>query len=218
MNNYIVTNRFNEKGTNMKNRKRILKKLVIAVITFAALTVPLAAQTGDESPKPVTFGIHLLGGGRYDDVRMCVGSPPGVPGGPIGEIYLDLRFAVGKNGHIALNMPIFRPILFGLVHQMLQFEPQATYEYTFPTGTKVQPVVGGGLGLVFHYGPDIYSSPADRGDSFFSMGPLFTGSAGLKFGNGHWIAGIKVFYSPLFSTAHSTGTVAGGGVEVHYLF
>lgn len=95
MNNYIVTNHFNEKGTTMKNRKRILKKLVIAVITFAALTVPLAAQTGDESPKPVTFGIHLLGGGRYDDVRMCVGSPPGVPGGPIGEIYLDLRFAVG---------------------------------------------------------------------------------------------------------------------------
>ncbi len=33
-----------------------------------------------------------MGGGRYDDLRMCVGSPAGVKGGPIADIMFVTRY------------------------------------------------------------------------------------------------------------------------------
>lgn len=48
----------------------------------------------------VSLGIHILVGGRYDNVRKCVGVPAGEPGGPIGEVYLDIRVPVSERGAV----------------------------------------------------------------------------------------------------------------------
>lgn len=171
--------------------------------------------------RSVTFGFHILAGGRYDNVRMCVGSPRGVKGGPIMDVYADIRFPLSENGTLALNIPIMRPILFAAAFEMLQIEPQLTYEYRFPVESgKPGLVLGGGFGLVFHYGPDYNSDPDNRGESFFAMGPLISASAGilLEGKSGTWIPGVKAFYAPLFSPDYDRGHTFGGGVELHYEF
>lgn len=193
-----------------------MKKLIFCT-GFLFLILNLQAQ----NEPSVSIGLHLLAGGRYDDVRMCVGSGKGIKGGPIMDVYLDIRFPLSNRGTLAVNIPVMRPILFAASFQMLQFEPQVTYEHRFPRDPgKPGFVLSGGLGLVFHYGPDYNSTPEERGESFFSMGPLFTGSAGvlLEGKRGNWIPGIKAFYSPLFSPEYTTGQVLGGGVELHYEF
>ena len=137
------------------------------------------------------------------------------------DIYLDIRFPVGRHSWLALNLPIMRPILFGFAFDMLQFEPQVTWEYHFPTSGKTGWVLGAGLGIVFHYGPDYLSDPNSPGPSFFAAGPLFSISGGLAVSGGSggtWMPGLKLFYAPLFSAEYDTGTVAGGGVELHYFF
>jgi len=191
-----------------------MKKTTMLCILLLMTLQWISAQ--DDSP--VSFGFHFLMGGRYDDVRMCVASPAGAKGGTIAEIYLDVQFKAGENGVFSINMPVMRPILFAAAFNMLQFEPQVSYEYFFGQNDNPQVVLGGGLGLVFHYGPDFQSSQEERGPSFLAMGPLFTGFAGLNFeGNkGSWMPGIKAFYSPLFSSAYPFGQVLGGGLELHY--
>lgn len=189
--------------------KKVLFFLVLAFILTGGV---FAQENGGFG-----IGIHVLGGGRYDNVRMCVGSPPGVPGGPIGEVYLDLRFPMGENGRLIVNLPIMRPILFAVSFKMLQLEPQITYEYTFGSGDGLRPVIAGGLGAVFHYGPDYTSNPESPGPSFFSVGPLVTGSAGVKFWKERIITGLKLFYAPLFTADRPIGTILGGGVEAQLL-
>ncbi len=118
------------------------------------LTCFLSSMVSAESGRDISFGMHFLAGGRYDDVRMCVGSDEGVKGGPIMDIYADLRIPIGEKDYLAVNIPVMRPILFGAAFQMLQFEPQVTYEHHFGDEDISHFVLGGGLGLVFHYGPD----------------------------------------------------------------
>ena len=182
-------------------------------MTFFVITI-ISAETG----RDASFGLHFLAGGRYDDVRMCVGSDEGVKGGPILDIYLDFRIPKGDSDYLVLNLPVMRPILFGAAFQMLQFEPQLTYE--FHSGDPDSPhfVLGAGTGLVFHYGPDYKSSLDSRGDDFFALGPLFSGFIGREFQGkkNSWMPGIKVFYSPLFSGEYDTGKVLGAAFELHY--
>jgi hypothetical protein len=117
-----------------------MKKIIFS-ISFLLLSIGfISAQTD----RPITFGIHVLAGGRYDDVRMCVASQSGVKGGPIVDIYFDIRFPAGENGTIALNIPVMRPILFGFAFSMLQFEPQVTYEYHFGEPGSPRFVLSGG--------------------------------------------------------------------------
>ncbi len=189
-------------------------------IACAVFCVLLFISTGlwAENQRGVSLGLRILAGGRYDNVRMCVGSAAGVPGGPIGEVYLDVRVPVSESGAVVINVPLFRPIMFAAAFDMLQLEPTVMYEHTFGDGTGTQPVVGGGLGIILHHGPDYHSSQEDRGDSFFSVGPLLNGFAGLKFGETNVTAGVKGFFSPLFTAERSTGVVAGGGLELHYNF
>jgi hypothetical protein len=168
--------------------------------------------------RPVTVGIHALGGGRYDNVRMCVGSPPGVPGGPIGEVYFDVIIPAGPDGHVIVNIPLFRPVFFAAAFGMAQVEPLVMYEYSPQTPGALQPVFAGGLGAVFHYGPDFTSGTASPGPSFFAAGPQIAGFAGFRFWKERMTVGLKVFYAPLFSAARPPGTVIGGGLEVHYAF
>lgn len=191
-----------------------MRIVLITVVALMAITAALPAQ----ETRGVSFGIHLLAGGRYDNVRMCVGSPPGVPGGPIGELYFDVKIPVSERGAVAFNIPFFRPIMFGAAFKMLQLEPLVTYEHILGGETGTRPVVGGGAGIVFHYGPDYRSLPDDRGESFFSIGPILHGFAGLTIGESNFTSGIRGFFAPLFTRDRPTGIVAGGGVEVHYGF
>jgi len=188
------------------------------VCVFICLTVFISSGLYAEDQQGVSFGIRILGGGRYDNVRMCVGSPAGVPGGPIGEIYFDIRFPVSESGTVVINVPLFRPIVFAAAFDMLQLEPAVTYEHSFGEEDGTQPVVGGGLGIVLHYGPDYNSSPEDPGEAFFSIGPLLNGFAGLKIAETDFTVGVKGFFSPLFTADRSTGVVAGGGLEMQYNF
>ena len=193
-----------------------MKLGIVFCILFFGISGILTAQ----NETSVTIGFHILAGGRYDNVRMCVGSPAGVKGGPIMDVYLDIRLPLNDTDSLTLNIPVMRPILFGAAFNMLQFEPQVTYEHRIYRSDKPGFVIGAGLGIVFHYGPDYNSSPENRGPSFFSMGPLLTGSAGilLEGKRGTWIPGVKAFYSPIFSRDYATGHIAGGGVELHYEF
>jgi len=186
------------------------------LFVFACLVILTGSLAAGEGPA-LTYGIHAIAGGRYDDVRMCVGSPAGVKGGPIMDVYLDVALRTGANTKLVFNLPVMRPVLFGAAFGMLQFEPQVTLEYT-PAGSAF--VFGGGLGTVFHYGPDYKSSPDDRGEDFFALGPLVSLSIGRRMGaeKGYWQPGAKVFYSPLFSADQNLGWVLGAALELHYRF
>jgi len=200
-------------------RTSIAAAILIAVLGAAASGESSGSETAEK--EPMTMGLHLLLGGRYDDLRMCVGSPPGVKGGPIGDIYVDFHFPLSLNSKLVLNIPVFRPIMFGAAFSMLQFEPQVTYEYKFPGKSPARPVLGTGLGVIFHYGPDYNSSPEDPGESFFAAGPLFSLSFGVAMPDRHggfWTPGLKAFVSPLFGEEGRRGLVAGGGVELFYEF
>lgn len=198
----------------MSSFRRIccLGVVVLGLITYGVHTLPAQETRG------VTVGIHAFGGARYDNVRMCVGSPAGVPGGPIGEVYFDVIIPAGPDGHVVINIPLFRPILFAAAFGMAQVEPLVMYEYSPQTPGAVQPVFAGGLGMVFHYGPDYTSDSASPGPSFFSVGPQIAGFAGIRFWKERLTAGVKAFYAPLFSAAHPPGTVFGGGLELQYAF
>ncbi|RDG29769.1 hypothetical protein [Oceanispirochaeta sp. M1] len=193
-----------------------MKKSVLLLCMILLVIASVSAQD-----RPVSYGLHLVMGGRYDDMRMCVGSPAGVKGGPIMDIYFDVRFPMGDRDQLALNIPVARPILFGAAFKMLQFEPQITYERHFGSAGDSHAVVGAGMGLSFHYGPDFESDKNNPGESFFAMGPLFSISAGWQIAGDkvNWMPGIKAFYSPLFSADYpTTGTVAGGALELHTSF
>jgi len=190
-----------------------MKKVLIAV-SCALLLAGMAAADENASPG---FGFHVIAGGRYDDVRMCVGSPAGFKGGPIMDVYFDVGLPVSDSVSVVFNLPVMRPILFGAAFKMLQFEPQVTVEYT---AAESGLVFGGGLGGVFHYGPDYKSSLDDRGADFLAVGPLFSASAGkpVPAKEGYWMPGIKVFYSPLFPADADFGQVLGASLELHYRF
>ena len=192
-----------------------MKQIAIA---FFGLIICISSGLLAQEQRGISLGIHILAGGRYDNVRMCVGSPAGVPGGPIGEVYFDIRVPVSEDGTVVINVPLFRPIVFFTAFDMLQLEPSVMYEHTFGDGAGTRPVVGGGLGIVLHHGPDYNSSAEDPGDSFFAIGPLINGFAGLTFGETNFTAGIKGFFSPLFTQNEPAGVVAGAGLEAHYTF
>jgi hypothetical protein len=193
-------------------------KRVVTIGFVLLLMVGSAAGLAAQEERGVSVGVHILGGGRYDNVRMCVGSPAGVPGGPIGELYFDIRVPVSTRGTVVVNIPLFRPIVFAAAFNMLQLEPLVMYEHILGEGTGTRPVVGGGLGIVFHYGPDYHSDQENPGAPFFSIGPLLNGFAGLTLGESNFTAGIKGFFSPLFTPDRPAGVIAGGGLEVHYKF
>jgi len=190
-----------------------MRKFLIAV-SCVLLAAALAAADEKASPG---FGFHVIAGGRYDDVRMCVGSPAGFKGGPIMDVYFDVVLPVSDSVSVVFNLPVMRPVLFGAAFKMLQFEPQMTVEYTSGDSGLV---FGGGLGGVFHYGPDYKSSLDDRSPDFFAAGPLVSASVGKPIAakKGYWMPGIKVFYSPLFSADVDFGQVLGASLELHYRF
>ena len=160
-----------------------------------------------------------MGGGRYDDLRMCVGSPAGIKGGPIADIMFVTQFKRNDGKLISLNIPVFRPILFGTAFKLLQFEPELNWENMSTLKNGKTLIHGPGVGLSFHYGPDYESDLDNRGEDFFAIGPMINYSIGIILDSDQRkkIA-LKTFYIPLFGENENNGNVLGASLQYYYLF
>lgn len=187
----------------------------LGVMSFAGTTL---------SEPYLSFGVTLMLGGRYDDLRMCVAIPDSVKGGPIADIMLSTRYHLDNQNAIGLQLPVFRPILFGAAFKMLQFEPQLFYERRIELSGSTEFVFQPGLGASFHYGPDYQtkkSTPFEERDNFFAAGPLVSALVGLRFGSDRKLTrmvGLRPFYIPLFADDRETGTILGATLEGHFDF
>ncbi len=170
------------------------------------------------SNDKISYGMMFMGGGRYDDLRMCVGSAAGVKGGPIADLMFVTRYQKDPSSAVSINIPVMRPILFGKAFKMLQFEPEVNWEThrTLNSGKRI--FMGPGVGLSFHYGPDYESDLDNRGDSFFAIGPMLNYSVGLSFNKDQTRnLALKMFYIPLFGKDYKDGTVLGGTIQYYFI-
>jgi hypothetical protein len=189
------------------------------VVVSAAL-LALLCGTAQASPGFV-WGVKVGAGGRYDDVRMCVASSPGVKGGPVAELYLFTE--VGRVGNVSatLNLPVMRPVLFGVAFKMLQLEPDVSIDIYHALSDSLDLVYGPRVGLSFHYGPDYRSGTkdAERGPDFFAVGPKLGISLALQFkrpGGVDYLVGINPYFIPLIAVddpSFPDGIVVGGMLE-----
>jgi hypothetical protein len=191
-------------------------KKIFMLILFSIMFIPAAVFA--QEFKPVSIGINLTAGGRYDNVRMCVATGE-VPGGPLADLMLNARFSPSNDFSFVLNFPILRPILFASAFSMLQFEPQLTFEFRTKISEKIYFVGGPGLGVSLNYGPDFHSSFNSRGMPFFSAGPIVSSLFGLGFyaGKNYMVTGLRIFAIPLFSDTLS-GVVLGGAFDISFYF
>jgi len=189
------------------------------ILLFVLLSVSLI-RAADNSGY--SFGVNVMLGGRYDNLRMCVASPAGAKGGPIADIMLKTTYHINDRAAVALKLPIMRPILFGIAFKVLQFEPEITFEYQTEVSNDVSFVIGPALGVSFHYGPDFEASLDDEDpERFFAAGPILSALFGFGFTNDSGlsrIVGVRPFYTPLFAQGRSVGTVLGGTLEGHFDF
>jgi hypothetical protein len=200
----------------------------IAVALAGLMLVPGGASAGERDyPGAYVFGIKVRAGGRYDDVRMCVGSPPGVKGGPAMDVSLFAEMPVGDGAAVEVDLPFFRPIMFAAAFGMLQFEPSATLKLRAAGGDNVDLIAGPSLGISLHYGPDFESdkSGEDRGASFFALGPTIGGYIGMDFPRPNerfnFQLGLTPYVTPLFGVKDSEdhkGIVIGGLLDGQFRF
>ena len=192
------------------------------MLVFGILGCFIQGIYGQDSHKSQnSYGILFMAGGRYDNYRMCVASPAGVKGGAMADIMFITKHRLNDNRSLTFNLPVMRPVLFGLAFKMLQFEPEMTLECNKLISERINLVTGPGIGISFHYGPDYTSDPDNRGPSFFAMGPLFSWQTGIAFkkeGVVKSVVGLKAFYVPLFAKDRSPGTVLGGALLYTYCF
>ncbi len=196
-----------------------MKKSILALSILISLINSIYGQDSDKSKN--TYGILLMAGGRYDNYRMCVASPAGVKGGSMADIMFISKHRLNDSHSLTFNLPIMRPVLFGLAFKMLQFEPEITLEYNKLISERIDLVTGPGIGISFHYGPDYKSDLSNPGESFFAMGPLLSWQGGIEFKKESYVksvAGLKAFYVPLFAKNRSAGTVLGGALLYTYYF
>ncbi|MBN1273942.1 MAG: hypothetical protein JXB26_16885 [Candidatus Aminicenantes bacterium] len=190
-----------------------MKRSAAIIGIFIFLTTAASA----ESPKKgdLSFGVLFMAGGRYDNLRMCVGSAAGVKGGPIADIMLVTKYSLSSKYSLTFNLPVMRPILFGVRFDMLQFEPEFTLEFRKKWNERRAFITGPGLGVSLHYGPDYKSDLDNRGESFFAAGPFISWKFGLAFLRNEKtrsMLGLKLFYVPLFAKDRANGTVLGGAL------
>jgi hypothetical protein len=192
------------------------------LLTVNSLILVLISGTWaqDTVKKEFSYGILYMAGGRYDNVRMCVATGAGVKGGPIADIMFLTRYSFTEKSSVTFNLPVMRPLLFGLAFQMLQFEPEFVFQYRKILHDNKAILTGPGLGVSLNYGPDYKSDLKNKGDSFFAAGPFISWQFGLEY-NGNQrtrVAGIRAFYVPLFAKDHPDGTVLGGALEYTQYF
>jgi hypothetical protein len=194
--------------------KRIL---VVAGLILALIADMLAQETVE---KGFSFGILYMAGARYDNVRMCVATSGGVKGGPVADIMFLTKYTFTEKSSVTFNLPVMRPLLFGLAFQMLQFEPEFTFQYRKVLNDSKALLTGPGLGVSLNYGPDYKSDLKHRGDSFFAAGPFISWQFSLEFKGQQKtrVAGIRAFYVPLSSKDYPDGTVIGVALEYSMYF
>lgn len=189
--------------------------------TAMSIAIGTAAVFAADSGQP-TFGINVMAGGRYDNLRMCVATPAGVKGGPAADIQLMVTKPLDQHTTLGFKLPLMRPLLFGAAFKMVQFEPEFSFGYCIPTTTKRGWVVEPSLGVSIHYGPDYRADTKDTdAQRFFAAGPLVATFIGVGWTNHlqRWRSvGIKPFYTPLFSTERKPGTVLGASFEGRWDF
>lgn len=196
-----------------------MNKQVLSLMLSMICAFSLSITAGEA--KKVSFGLKVMFGGRYDNIRMCVASDTGVKGGIIADIMLNTRIEINDNATVTFELPVMRPILFAFAFKMLQFEPEFTFEFRKKINDDVNLIFGPGIGVSFHYGPDYHSDKKNRGDSFFAAGPFISGLCGFQFTSGrNKMVGLRAFYAPLFSgeSELSPGTILGGVLEGHFDF
>jgi hypothetical protein len=196
-----------------------MKKAILVTSILLSLFQANYGQNSNKSKN--SHAILFMAGSRYDNVRMCVASPAGAKGGAMADIMFVTKHKLKENQYLTFNLPVMRPILFGLAFKMLQFEPEVMFEYHKVLNPRINFVTGPGIGLSFHYGPDYKSDLSNKSESFFAMGPLFSWQNGIAFkkeGVAKSVAGLKAFYIPLFAKDRSTGTVLGGALFYTFYF
>lgn len=179
-------------------------KLLFSTIVFVSL---LSAE--------VRPGIEIMGGGRFDNLRMCVATPQGTKGGPMADAALMLSISGDKlNG--GFKIPLFRPILFGAAFKMVQFEPEGFIR--FPVGTDSCWTIMPGAGVSVHYGPDYQSDRKNRSESFWAAGPIASVSILHTVGKKENEIGLRPFVTGLFGEDNRKGVVAGCSFEylIHF--
>lgn len=195
-----------------------MKRLLL--FTSLILTLVSGALAQETIIKGFSYGILYMAGGKYDNVRMCVATGAGVKGGPIADIMFLTKYTFNEKSSVTFNLPVMRPLLFGIAFHMLQFEPEFTFQYRKVLNDSKSIVTGPGLGVSLNYGPDYKSDLKNRGVSFYSAGPFLSWQFGLEF-KVHQktrVAGIRAFYVPLFAKDHPDGAVLGGVLEYSIYF
>lgn len=206
-----------------------MRKLTVFIMFFVVIGMFSALSAADSeatfsADKERAFGFKLMMGGRYDDMRMCVATPAGTKGGPIGDIKFFMKFRMSLDWSMTVTIPVFRPILFG-TFKILQYESDVAMEYKLKVSPKVDFVTGPGLGLSYNYGPGYKSARSGNGrtDSFFSLGPMVTyyGAFDIKWPK-HYATriGIQLFHVSLFRADgnYDYGMVWGGALELGMYF
>jgi hypothetical protein len=209
----------------MKNaiRETCAATALLGAVSCFFSPIPAAAQSSDA----LVFGFKVQAGGRWDNVRMCVATPAGAKGGPAFDVSLFAEIGMLQNTSLVVDLPVMRPALFALAFDMLQFEPTVSLHFRQPTSGAVDFIVGPSLGATLHYGPDYQSGSegAERGPSFFALGPRFGGYFGLDFKRPgelfNFQLGAHPYFSPLIAVgdpADHCGAVLGGMLEGTFRF
>ncbi|MHC1703564.1 MAG: hypothetical protein AB9846_06620 [Tenuifilaceae bacterium] len=196
-----------------------MNKLLLLAGVLLSLAYSSYGQDSEKSKK--SYGILFMSGGRYDNLRRCAATSAGTKGGPIADIMLVTRKTISDKYALTFNLPVMRPILFGLAFKMLQFEPEFILEMNKHLSDRVDLVAGPGVGVSFHYGPDYKSELKDPDNSFFAIGPFFSWQTGIAFkrdGIAKSTVGLKAFYTPLFAKDRNVGTVLGGALFYKFMF
>ena len=194
-----------------------MKKVFFIIVLLSVIVFSAAAEDGSS----FSIGVSVAAGGRYDNVRMCIASPAGTPGGmalePVGlvmEYRFNERFGMG------MYLPIARPIIFAVNTQMLQFLPELVFNIHIPVDEFKTIVIHPAIGASLHYGPDYLSDKENRGIDFFAAGPRISILGGIalhKNENHEFIFGLKPYAEFLFSEYRS-GFVAGGEIDFQYRY
>ena len=206
------------------------RSILLAAALAASLALPASAIGADSKEgryKSFVIGPKMRMGGRFDNVRMCVASPAGAKGGPAADLSLSTEIALKETMAIDIDLPVFRPVMFGLAFDMLQFEPSVTLKFRRIGNGKTDLVGGPTLGLSFHYGPDYNSESSGdkRTADFFAMGPTIGGYIGLDFKRPcKWFnlqLGVTPYVTPLFGVndpEDHRGVVVGGLLDLQFRF
>lgn len=168
--------------TTQRTTKRTAVMLSVATVVLLGLTV-CSSVSAEPREGEVVLGIRLRLGWKYDNLRVCGATPPGVPHGP--DIDISFFSEVGLKDGVGLdiNVPMFRPIMFAASARLLQFEPEVTLVFSKEVSGRTVFQGGPALGVSLNYAPDL-NADFDSGrlrPSFFSIGPRIGGYVGFDF-------------------------------------